>query len=233
MTRHRQVRRLVVIGSMLAAGGVLSGGPSPAFGQGGTVAGVVTTGARAPRPIRVTFDQRVCGAELPDQAILVGAAGALANAVVTLTGVKAPNPARNAIVANEKCAFVPRVQVVAPGATLRTSSQDRVLHTTVIQQADGRQLFNLALPAPGIEITKPLGGAGLLRVGCSTHQWMRGWIVVTDEMSAVTGGDGRFSLTGVPPGTYELRVWHEALKAPSQKVTVTSGRTTELRVDLR
>ena len=82
---------------------------------------------------------------------------------------------------NDKCAFVPRVQVVARKSVIKTSSRDPVLHTTVVQQPDGRQLFNVALPVPGMEITKPLAGTGALRVGCSTHQWMRGWIVVTDE----------------------------------------------------
>jgi len=216
---------------MVAA--LLGGVAGEAAAQGGTVQGTVTTRARAPQAIRVTFDQRVCGNELPDQAILVNAAGQLANAVVTLAGVKAKAPVREARVVNERCAFVPRVQVVAPGATVKTSSKDAVLHTTVVQQADGRQLFNVALPVPGIEISKPLNSPGIMRVGCSTHQWMRGWVVVTDEMTAVTGADGRFTLSGVPPGTYELRVWHESLKAAPQKVTVAAGRTAEVHFEVR
>jgi len=216
---------------MVAA--LLGGVAGEAAAQGGTVQGTVTTRARAPQAIRVTFDQRVCGNELPDQAILVNAAGQLANAVVTLAGVKAKAPVREARVVNERCAFVPRVQVVAPGATVKTSSKDAVLHTTVVQQADGRQLFNVALPAPGIEISKTLNSPGIMRVGCSTHQWMRGWVVVTDEMTAVTGADGRFTLSGVPPGTYELRIWHESLKAAPQKVTVAAGRTAEVHFEMR
>lgn len=209
------------------------GGATMAAGQTGTITGTVTTRVRTPGAIRVTFDQRVCGAELPDQSILVDAAGHVANAVVTLVGVKAGTAPRQATVLNDKCAFVPRVQVVAPGATVKTSSRDAVLHTTIVQQANGRQLFNVALPAPGIEIAKSLGEPGVLRVGCSTHQWMRGWIVVTDELSAVTGPDGRFTLSGVPPGTYQLRIWHESLKAATQTVTVAAGRSTDSRFDLR
>ena len=129
----------------------------------GTIHGVVTTKARAARPIRVTFDQKVCGAEVPDPSIAVDAAGHLANVVVTLTGVKARAPSRVVSVVNDKCTFVPRVQVVAPNGTVKTSSKDPVLHTTVVQQMDGRQLFNVALPMPGIEINKPLTAPGIMR----------------------------------------------------------------------
>jgi plastocyanin len=199
----------------------------------GRVQVVVTTKARPRPPVRVTFDQQVCGAELPDGSVITDAAGHLANVVVSLVGVKARAPARQISVLNEKCAFVPRVQVVAGKATVRTSSRDPVLHTTVVQQGDGRQLFNVALPVPGLEIAKPLAGTGPFRVGCSTHQWMRGWIVVTDDVAAVTGRDGRVDLPDVPPGRYQLRVWHEALKAPDQTVTAVAGQPVVVTIEMR
>ena len=197
------------------------------------VQGVVNTKARPGRPLRVTFDQQVCGAEMPDQAVMADAAGRLANAVVTLVGVKARTPAREIHVLNERCAFVPRVQVVAREGLLKTSSRDPILHTTTLQRDDGRQLFNLALPVPGMEISKKIEGLGVLRVGCSTHQWMRGWILATDDVAVVTGADGRFTMPDVPPGTYPLRVWHESLKTADQTVTVAPGRPVSVNVEMR
>lgn len=199
----------------------------------GSIQAVVTTRVKPPRPLRVSFDQKVCGAELPDQSVMVDAGGHLANAVVTLVGVKARTSSREARVLNDRCAFVPRVQVVGSKATMKTVSRDPVLHTTTVQLADGRQLFNIALPVPGLELTKPLEGAGALRVGCSTHQWMRGWIFVTDEVAAVTGPDGRVTLPDIPPGTYRLRVWHEVLKGADQTVTVAAGRPVAVTVDMK
>ncbi|MCC7124091.1 MAG: hypothetical protein IT178_04530 [Acidobacteria bacterium] len=199
----------------------------------GSASGVVTTKAAPTRPVRVTFDQRVCGNQLPDEAVLVGPAGGLANVVVTLKGVKAPSPAREVRVRNERCAFVPRVQVVGTGGTLKTSSTDAVLHTTVVQQANGRQLFNVALPVPGMELSKPLPGAGVLRVGCNTHPWMRGWVIVSDEMAAVTGIDGRFAFANVPPGTYEMTFWHESLTIATQPVTIVAGKTATVAVEAK
>ena len=103
--------------------------------------------------MRVTIDQKVCGDELPDEAIVVDAQGRLANAVVILSGVKRSAPA-DATVMNEKCRFAPRVQLMAPKASIKTTSKDAVLHTTNAQLENGRTLFNVALPIPGITITK-------------------------------------------------------------------------------
>jgi Carboxypeptidase regulatory-like domain len=224
------VSRLVVASAWL---GFLSvGAPAPVRAQGGTIAGVVTTAATAPRPLRITLDAKVCGNELPDESIVVGAGGVLANAVVTLKGVKTATPYPEPQVLNEKCRFLPRVQLARPGAPTKTSSKDPLLHTTNAQQDGGRTLFNVGLPVPGMVVTRPLNGVGLVRITCNTHTWMRGFIVVTDDMAAVTGADGRFQLAGVPSGTYELAVWHESLKSAPSKVTVTAGGTATVKLSL-
>ena len=68
------------------------------------------------------MDIKVCGRELPDESIVVGAGGVLANAVVTLAGVKATTPYPEPQVSNEKCRFLPRVQIARPGAPTSTTS---------------------------------------------------------------------------------------------------------------
>ena len=204
----------------------------PAAAQTGTITGVATTAVPAMRPLRVTMDMKVCGAEIPDDTVAVGAGGVLANVVVTLTGIKATAPYPDPLVTNDKCRFVPRVQLARPGAPTKTTSHDALLHTTNAQQEGGRTLFNVGLPVPNMVVTRPLNGPGLVRITCNTHQWMRGFIMVTDEMAAVTGADGSFRLTGVPPGTYELKVWHELLKSAPVKVTVGAGATAAVKLSL-
>jgi hypothetical protein len=205
---------------------------TPAVAQTGSITGSIITAAKAAAPVRVTIDQNVCGDQLPDEAIVVDAQGRLANAVVVVTGVQRQH-ATEPIVVNEKCRFAPRVQLIAPKASVKTSSKDAVLHTTNAQLENGRTLFNVAVPIPGITITKAIAAAGNVRLKCDTHPWMRGWMVVTREAAAVSTADGRFTIDNVPPGTYELRVWHEALKGAPQKVTVAAGKSTEVGFQLK
>jgi hypothetical protein len=206
---------------------------STAQAQTGSITGVVTATAKTLAPVRVTIDQKVCGNELPDEAIVIDAQGHLAFAIVTLAGVKAKPGAAETVVTNEKCHFGPRVQIARPNSNVRTTSKDPILHTTNASTENGRTLFNVALPLPGINIVKPIGAAGVVRLSCNTHPWMRGWVLVTDEVAAVTGADGRFTLPDVPPGSYELRIWHEALKSAPQKVTVVAGKPTEVAFQLK
>jgi hypothetical protein len=221
------------MGRILALGilGTLACAPLAAA-QTGSITGTVTTTAKGTAPVRVTIDQKVCGNELPDEAIVVDPLGKLANAVVVLTGVKRAAPA-DAVVMNEKCRFAPRVQLARPNAAVRTTSKDPILHTTQAQMESGRTIFNVALPVPGLNVSKPIGAAGTVRLNCNTHPWMRGWMIVTDDAAAITGADGRYTIDNVPPGTYELRVWHEALKGAPQKITVAAGKPITVNLELK
>ena len=200
--------------------------------QTGSITGTITTTAKGLATIRVTIDQKVCGNELPDQAIVVDGQGHLANAVVILAGLKRQAAAETTIT-NDKCAFAPRVQIVRPNANVKATSKDPVLHTTHAQTDSGRTLFNVALPIPGLTITKPIGTAGNVRLVCNTHPWRRGWMVVTDDAAAISAADGRFALDNIPPGTYELRIWHELLKSAPRKITVTAGKPTDISVQMK
>ena len=197
----------------------------------GVIVGVVTTKVAAPAAIRATIDSEVCGPSVPDESIAVDRSGRLANVVVSLAGVKAPAPAEIVIV-NERCRFAPRVGLLRPKGSIKMTSRDPVLHTMHAAADNGRAFFNVSLPIPNLTVSKPIDRPGVALLTCSTHTWMRGFLHVTDEASAVSGADGAFRLEGLPPGAHVLKVWHETLKANAVKVTVKDGETANVSIEL-
>jgi plastocyanin len=212
----------------------------------GSVAGVVrSTGPVTPRPpVRVTVDPAVCGETVADESLRVGAGGALADAVVVLRGVAAADaPAGEVLVDNTGCRFVPRVQVVRRGQTVRVRNSDPVLHNAhpVLVAEPEASIANLALSRQGLTMdltrrlaaTLPPSGEALVRFGCDVHPWMRGWLVVLDHgFAAVTGADGAFTIPHVPAGTYTLAVWHETLGRVERPITVRAGEAERVEVVL-
>ena len=58
---------------------------------------------------------------------------------------------------------------------------------------------------------------------------MSGFVhVLPHPFFAITGDDGSFVISGVPPGTYSLLAWHETLKPQNQSVTVAAGEVKEI-----
>ena len=73
---------------------------------------------------------------------------------------------------------------------------------------------------------KPVKKTGLVDIKCDAHEWMQGYLYVTDHPYAVvTDANGAVSLSDGPAGEYTLKAWHEKLGFKSQKITVKAGDT--------
>jgi high-affinity iron transporter len=197
----------------------------------GTIVGVVSTAERASIPIRVSFDREVCGQTVPDDSLNVDPAGHVGGAVLTVAGVTAAAPSE-AVVVNDSCRFAPHGSILRPRGVVRMSSSDAVMHTMHAASTQNRTLFNLSLPFPNVTLSRSVDRPGIVRLTCSTHPWMRGYLFVTGQLSSISASDGRFRLEGVPAGRYVLEVWHETLRSAPLPVTVSDGETVTVAVTL-
>lgn len=69
---------------------------------------------------------------------------------------------------------------------------------------------------------------GVVKLGCNIHDWMIGYIYVSESpYFAKTGHDGRAVLADLPAGRYRVRVWHPRMQG-GEEATV---RTIELTQD--
>ena len=204
---------------------------------GGTVAGkVVYQGSVPIKKIIPTKDKEVCGNPRDEPQVLVGPDKGVQDAVVYLKEVakgkawgkqdKAP------VLDQEHCKFDPSVQVIRAG-NLEVVNSDPVLHNT--HGFYGRRTaFNLALPNKGTKIPVDLSRPGLVRVECDAHGWMLAHVYVADNpYYALTGKDGSFSIADVPPGDYTIVFAQHFLGETEQAVTVKSGETVKLSVELK
>jgi hypothetical protein len=203
--------------------------------NGGKISGLVKLAGAAPSvpPIKTTKNQDYCGATLPNPLYLVGKGGGLANVEVFIKDISRgkAKPTESITLLNEHCMFHPRVQGACVGQQVKISSADPILHNTHPQTADtNATLYNVALPFKGFSVVKPLSTqAGVLRVKCDVHEWMRAWVLEFDHpYFATTDADGKFEIGDVPPGTYTVVAWHEVMGEKTGSVTVSPGKAAAL-----
>lgn len=130
-------------------------------------------------------------------------------AVVYLEG-PFPRPEKPATLqmSQKDMAFVPMLLPVQAGSRVEFPNFDDTYHNIFSYSPAKR--FDLGRyrpderPVPTVLFDTP----GLVVLRCDIHEHMRGLILVLDTPHFVlTGPDGRFLLTGLPPGHYILKAW--------------------------
>jgi plastocyanin len=228
MSTRRVIKLSIASGVLAAVALFLSGYTGGPVDNGGTVRGTVRLQGTAPRLAahNVTKSANVCGNTAPNEDIVTGSGGALANAVVWIDGIQqgAPVQRRNITLDQQRCRYVPHVAATTQGSQLTVTSSDDTLHNVHAYRGNATA-FNLAVPVKGMRVNRPLSQTGVLRFQCDAgHTWMSAFVHVFDHpYFAVTGNDGSFSLPDVPAGTYTLKVWHERLGEQTQQIEVAAG----------
>jgi plastocyanin len=118
-----------------------------------------------------------------------------------------PPPAAHGTMLQKAKMFTPHVLPVVAGTTIDFPNADPIFHNAFSNYSG--QIFDLALYPPGtskaVRFTRP----GVLRVFCNIHPAMSAIILVLNTPYFVkTMKNGSFAMD-VPPGEYELNVFHE------------------------
>ena len=208
-----------------------------------TITGKVTFTGTAPRgrPIRMDAEA-VCaqahGGPVPPENFVQNEDGTLRNAFVYIKsdfgGAKFPVP-QEAVEINQKdCVYAPHVVGVMAGQTIRFLNSDTVTHNIHPTPANFPESNNSQPPqGAAIEVTFPREEI-MVPVKCNVHPWMRVYVgVLRHPYFAVTGSDGTFTISNLPPGDYTLAVWYEHKDLGEQEIQVTVGdsETKEVTVE--
>jgi hypothetical protein len=184
----------------------------------GTIKGAVKWSGSSPKALTfpISKDPEVCDPESAKrrdlERLVVGPQGGVANTVIYLKNISRgkamdiPEPRR--FLDQKHCRYEPHVLLVPENGPLKIRSSDAVLHTV---HMTGAATFNLPFPFAGQTVSRDMGSAGVVNVRCNGgHVWMNAEIIVVSHpYYAVTDESGKFELSNVPPGEYELVAWHE------------------------
>jgi plastocyanin len=231
-----------------AAPSPAAGAPAAPAGQyevttvtdGGGIAGTITLSGALPKlpQHKTDKDPQVCGTTPRDsEKLLVSKSGGVKNAVVMVLAVNRgkamPAAAQNAEIDQKKCEYTPHVQVMAVNTEISLKNSDPVLHNIQFFRGDD-SLFNIAQPVQGQVNKHAMDKAGVIYVECAVHGWMQGQVVVVDNpYYAVTDENGKFSIVDLPPGKYQVKIWHEYLGEQTKEITVAAKMDTALNMDLK
>jgi plastocyanin len=212
-----------------AAPAPAAGTTAGATGPGAVSGSVKLKGTPPEMPLTKRQADPFCAkTPMKEEEVIVGPGGGLKNVVVRVTKGASGSytaPSTPVTVDQSACMYRPRVQAGMVGQPLLIKNSDQTLHN-VHGYKGASTLFNQA-EIPGMPpLAKRLPDADqVLKFKCDVHPWMTGYVAVaSNPFFAVTGDDGSFRITGLPPGSYTLEAWHERYGTKTAEVTVAADK---------
>jgi plastocyanin len=201
-----------------------------------TITGTVTYEGKIPnlRPIDMGADAacaKMHKEPQPSDLLVLGPGNTMANIMVSVaSGLPAgktwPAPKEPVVMDQRGCHYSPHVFGIMVGQPFEVLNSDGILHN-VHALPKVNAPFNMAMPPTVKQSTKTFGKAeGMFMIKCDVHPWMSSYAgVFSHPFFSVTKKDGKFTISGLAPGTYGLEAWHEKLGVQKATVTVTDDET--------
>jgi plastocyanin len=121
--------------------------------------------------------------------------------------------------------FVPHVLAITVGTTVDFPNSDQTYHN--VFSLRGPKPFDLGRYAAGRSRSVRFDRPGIVRVFCEIHSHMSAFILVfSHRYFAVTGADGRYQISRVPPGRYTLVTWNEGSVRESRPIVMSDDQAT-------
>jgi plastocyanin len=201
-----------------------------------SITGTITFDGKAPTLKPLTMDaDPVCAkkhsAPVPSEMLVLGTGNTMGNVMVWVSkGVPAgktwPAPTTPAVLDQNGCQYKPHVMGLMVGQPYRILNSDGILHNihTLPKINKG---FNKPMPATLKETTTTFDKAeAIFPIKCDVHPWMQAYVgVFTHPFYSVTTTNGKYTISGLDPGTYEITAWHERLGTQTATVTVGASGT--------
>jgi len=195
------------------------------------------------------------------QTFQVGDGGAFRDVVILIEGIERGKPFtfQTPRIEAIDCTFKPFTTVVRNKRSVEVVNMDPAMHDIQAYETSElgpRVLFNVPLPMnplhprelstaaqyhrhlpgePMQQVVNMTKGRRVFVMQCGFHAYMESWgLAVDNPYYAVTGRDGHFEIADIPPGSYNVVVWHPQIGgAKEYKVAIEpKGKATlDVRID--
>lgn len=137
-------------------------------------------------------------------------------------------PTQSVEIDQKGCVYQPHVLAFRANQPVRVVNHDACAHNIHPTAVNNREWNQAQAPGTESEVTFAREEVGI-PLKCNVHPWMRGYLsVFKHPYFAVTGKDGSFDISNLPPGTYTIEAWQEKLGTSMQKVTIGGNETKTL-----
>jgi len=120
--------------------------------------------------------------------------------------------------------FVPRVVPITPGTEVQFINRDGFFHNVFSLTPGSR--FNIGRKATGIVVSRRFYNLGEIKLFCDIHAQMNATVVCLDTPYFTrVSPDGRYEISGIPEGQYEVRVYHPDLPQIQEIVEIRVGES--------
>ena len=121
--------------------------------------------------------------------------------------------------------FTPRVSVIQKGSLVRFPNSDNIRHHVYSFSEANRFELKLYSGEPSEPVR--FDREGIVVLGCNIHDWMVAYIVVVNSPYHVVQQSNAEAALNVPPGSYQLVLWHPDLAMPiTEHLQVTNSALT-------
>jgi plastocyanin len=205
-------------------------------GAAGSITGTITFDGKPPalKPLSMDADPTCAkkhSAPVPNEMLALGAGNTMGSVLVWVSkGVPAgktfPVPKTPMVLDQNGCLYKPHVMGIMVGQAYRILNSDGVLHN-IHTLPKINTPFNKGMPPNLKEATTVFSKPEeVFHIKCDVHPWMSAYIAVfAHPFFSATSTDGKFTIAGLDPGTYEITAWHERLGTQTATVTVGASDT--------
>jgi plastocyanin len=132
-------------------------------------------------------------------------------------------PLKNTKIFQKNATFLPRVVPVTLGTIIEFINRDRFFHN-VFSISKG-SVFNIGRRPTGVIVRRRIEKLGEIKLFCDIHAQMNATIICLDTpyFTRVTK-NSRYSLSNLPEGKYEIRVYHPDFPEVSEIVDIYSDK---------